>query len=81
MLSKPSYTFPKGMPIGGTNSAVISAAYHVTYTDDDEGKALDDVVDRPQQWGVIVEGTKDGIGHCCFSDKEVEKPVEGCLYA
>jgi hypothetical protein len=74
-------TYPKGMSLGGVSSATISAACHVKYTDGEEVKALDEIVDRPLQWGVMVEGTDDEAGHCCFSDKEVEKPIEGCLYA
>jgi hypothetical protein len=44
-------TYLKGMPTGGTNSAVISAACHVRYTDGDEVQALDEVVNCPLQWG------------------------------
>jgi len=73
--------YPKGMPIGGTNSAVISAACHINYTSGREAKSLDDIVKRPLKWGVTIEGTKDQVGHCSFSDRAVQKPVEGCLYA
>jgi len=74
-------TYPKGIPVGGTNSAVISAACHVQYKDGREVEVSDDIVERPLKWGVTVQGTQDEVGHCCFSDKEVQKPVEGCLYA
>jgi hypothetical protein len=74
-------TYLKGMPTGGTNSAVISAACHVRYTDGDEVQALDEVVNRPLQWGATVQGTEEEVGHCCFSDKKIEKPREECFYA
>lgn len=85
-------TYAEGVPIGGTNSAVISAACHtrhadgemeeVRYQDDDEEPAGEkDVVVRALQWGVTVGGSADEVGHCCFSDKEVQRPVEGHLYA
>jgi len=73
--------YPTGMPLGGTNTAVISAACHVRHTGGRKVEDLDYVVERPLQWGVTVEGTKDQAGHCSFSDKAVQKPVEGCLYA
>jgi hypothetical protein len=74
-------TYPKGMPHGGTNSAIISAACHVKQMDDAEAKCLDEIVERPLQWGVTIEGTKGKVGHCSFSDRAVLKPVGGCLYA
>ena len=74
-------TYPKDMPHGGTNSAIISAACHVKQMDDAEAKGLDEIAERPLQWGVTIEGTKDQVGHCSFSDRAVLKPVEGCLYA
>ena len=87
-------TYHKESPLGGTNSAVISAACHVKYivgreirvertqlSQGEERKVNEEVVDRPLQWGVTVEGTRDKVGHCCFSDQVVKKPEEGCLYA
>jgi hypothetical protein len=50
LLVAGKYTYLKGMPTGGTNSAVTSASCHVKYTHGDEVKALDEVVDRPLQW-------------------------------
>ena len=73
--------YPTGMPLRGTNSAVISAACHVKQRNGEKAVGLDDVVERPLKWGVTIEGTKDQAGHCSFSDKAVQKPVEGCLYA
>jgi hypothetical protein len=85
-------TYAEGVPIGGTNSAVISAACHadrrvremedVSFRDEDEENGGEkDIVVRALQWGVTNEGNADEVGHCCFSDKEVQKPVEGRLYA
>jgi hypothetical protein len=86
--------YPKGMPIGATYSAVISAACHVKRVNPGErsveqtqyrgaggSKEEGDIVDRPLQWGVTIEGTIDEVGHCCFSDQVVEMPQEGYLYA
>lgn len=73
--------YPTGIPLGGTNSAVISAACHIKYRNGGKIEGLDDIVERPLQWGVTIEGTKDQAGHCSFSDRVVHKPVEGCLYA
>jgi hypothetical protein len=69
------------MPIGGTNSAVISAACHVRHMDEQENKKGEDIVHRPLQWGVAIEGTEDKVGHCCFSDEEVQRPIKDCVYA
>jgi hypothetical protein len=85
-------TYAEGVPIGGTNSAVISAACHadrreremkdLSYRDEDEENGGEkDIVVRALQWGATNEGSADEVGHCCFSDKEVWKPVEGRLYA
>jgi hypothetical protein len=74
-------TYPRGLPIGGTNSAVISAACHVKHGDEDGSQEYEDIADRPLQWGVTVESTMDSVGHCCFSDQKVKAPVEGDLYA
>jgi hypothetical protein len=87
-------TYPKGMPVGATNSAVLSAACHVKRMDREEHRTEqtqyngaressvgEDIVDRPLQWGVTVEGTEDAVGHCCFSDQKVDLPEAGCLYA
>jgi len=73
--------YPTGIPLRGTNSAVISAACHVKNRNGGKAEGLDDIVERPLKWGVTIEGTKDQAGHCSFSDRAVQKPVEGCLYA
>lgn len=78
------FTYPtKGMPIGGTNSAIISAACHVRSTSNEQDKstAEDDIVCRPLKWGVTKEGSPDTAGHCSFSDREVTEPTVGFLYA
>lgn len=67
-------TYPAGMPIGGTNSAVISAACHVRYNDQQE-KDDEDITVKPLQWG----GTQPG--HWSFSSGKVEQPQVGCEYA
>ncbi|KAH7088113.1 hypothetical protein FB567DRAFT_591531 [Paraphoma chrysanthemicola] len=74
-------TYSKGLPIGGTNSAVISAACHVPSGDGMEGRPDDNISEIPLQWGVTIEGTAEKVGHCCFSDQQVKEPEEGCLYA
>lgn len=74
-------TYPKGLPIGGTNSAVISAACHVKYEDEAVEKGGEDIAKRPLKWGVTIAGGREQIGHCCFSSDEVEDPKVGFLYA
>jgi hypothetical protein len=73
--------YPAGLPLGGTNSAVISASCqlgherrgHSFQGEDDEGKAV--------MWGVTVRGGEDEVGHCSFSAEDVEWPTSGHLYA
>jgi hypothetical protein len=73
------FKYPRGLPVGGTNSAIISAACHVKYK---SGRKPDeDVGNRALQWGVTIEGSRERVGHCCFSDCEVEPPNVGYLYA
>lgn len=72
----------QGMPLGGTNSAIISAACHVDAGE--EGKSVEmreEIVNRPLKWGVTQEGSPGKVGHCAFSDGEVSKPVVGITYA
>ncbi|KAH7079730.1 hypothetical protein FB567DRAFT_533217 [Paraphoma chrysanthemicola] len=73
-------TFPRGLPIGGTNSAVISAACHVRYTNEGD-KANEDIAEQSLQWGVTIRGGSDRIGHLCFSDGEVRRPEYNHFYA
>jgi hypothetical protein len=72
---------PKGIPLGGTNSAVISAACHLRYDDDRTDKHGDDVAEKPLMWGVTIRAGEDKVGHCSFSAGEVEMPQPDCLYA
>ncbi|KAL1611797.1 hypothetical protein SLS60_000017 [Paraconiothyrium brasiliense] len=75
-------TYPKGVPLGGTNSAVISAACHVKHQEDGKYRVEeDDITSRPLKWGVTIRGGRERVGHCCFSAGEVEQPVVGHLYA
>ena len=74
-------TYPKGLPAGGTNSAVISAACHVRYGNEARGKMDMDVAGEPLMWGVTVPGSREVVGHCSFSSGEVERPKVGFLYA
>jgi hypothetical protein len=60
-----------GIPLAGSCSAAISAACH--------GRSDIDTT-APLKWGVTSEiGFK--IGHCAFSDKEVQMPTPGSSYA
>ncbi|KAH8692562.1 hypothetical protein GQ44DRAFT_793138 [Phaeosphaeriaceae sp. PMI808] len=77
----PYSTYPRGVPIGGTNSAVLSAACHVSYKERGEILARKDLANRTLKWGVTIKGTRNTIGHCCFSDREVNELEDGCLYA
>ena len=72
--------YVRGLPLGGTNSAVISAACHLQY-ENEEAELDVDIAKRPLQWGVTVRGGTDKIGHLSFSDREVEEPEIGHFYA
>lgn len=73
-------TYDTGLPVGGTNSAVISAACHSPHghTIQEDGV---DIAEKPLQWGVTIRGGTETVGHLCFSDGEVERPEFDCLYA
>lgn len=75
--------YPKGMPLGGTNSAVISATCHVRYEDGLQEQRIEgeDIADQQLKWGVTICGGRGKVGHCCFSSGEVERPSVGYLYA
>jgi hypothetical protein len=73
--------FPIGLPIGGTNSAVISAACHVKHEEESGDVGGETMCNRPLQWGVTIPGGKDIVGHCSFSSREVDLPEVGHLYA
>ena len=65
--------YQPGMPLRGTNSAVIAAACHVVGVDENiERKKL--------KWGVVGKYDIDGTGHCAFSSGEPDFPQEGVAY-
>jgi len=66
--------YDDGIPLVGSCSAAISAACHPQRGD--EMAFL-----KPVMWGKVHEDRTDGLGHCCFSSFEVERPVSGELYA
>ena len=66
-------SFPPGLPLAGSCSAVIAAACHV-----DRVKGGDDMALKPLQWGVV--SSMNGVYHCAFSSKEVDSPNEYDLY-
>jgi len=72
------FKYPKGLPLGGTNSAVISAACHMRY---EVAYNDESVTEKPLKWGVTIQGDMDRTGHCCFSSGDVEVPRVGYLYA
>jgi hypothetical protein len=76
-------TYPwRSVPLGGTNSAVISAACHTKHKKGGTHELQeDDIACQPLRWGVTIRGGKDKIGHCCLTNKGVGRPVEGYLYA
>jgi hypothetical protein len=65
--------YKPGMPLGGTNSAVIAAACHVAGEEENiECKKI--------KWGVVGTYGTDGMGHCAFSSGEPAFPQEGVAY-
>lgn len=69
--------YPMGLPIGGMNSAVISAACHIQHKE----RRKRNLSDRPLMWGVTIPGSEETVGHCSFSNDEVDSPKVGLLYA
>ncbi|KAF1848866.1 uncharacterized protein K460DRAFT_364812 [Cucurbitaria berberidis CBS 394.84] len=72
-----SIPYKRGMPLAGSCSLAISAACHVLDGDETDGVMA---AEQNLQWGV-VSISHDGVGHCAFSTKCVEAPVEGEVYA
>jgi hypothetical protein len=62
-----------GMPLGGTNSAVIAAACHMA---GEEGN----IEYKKVKWGVVGEYDTDGTEHCAFSSEEPAFPQDGVVY-
>lgn len=69
--------YRRGMPLAGSCSLAISAACHIAGEDKIDGSVA---AANKLQWGVVSMG-RDGVGHCAFSTKSVEAPVEGEVYA
>ncbi|KAH6616712.1 hypothetical protein C7974DRAFT_436662 [Boeremia exigua] len=73
-------TYPAGMPLASSCSAVMSAACH-SVVGDENAHML------PVQWGAVTHGLNDDervhmqTGHCTFSSLPVETPIPGRLYA
>jgi hypothetical protein len=65
--------YQPGMPLGGTNSAVIAAACHMA---GEEGN----IEYKKVKWGVVGEYDTDDTGHCAFSSEEPAFPQEGVAY-
>ncbi|KAF2751972.1 hypothetical protein M011DRAFT_11578 [Sporormia fimetaria CBS 119925] len=75
--------YPNQSPLGGTNSAVISAACHLM---SEEGRRQEDgtgeeAAGKRLMWGVTSEPSQEKMGHCSFSPDEVSEVRTGCLYA
>ncbi len=66
--------YDSDIPLVGTCSAAISAAYHKTPND------LEPHI-QPVRWGVVEVNDATGVGHCCLTTLEVAAPVEGSEYA
>ncbi|KAB8263109.1 hypothetical protein BDV32DRAFT_9105 [Aspergillus pseudonomiae] len=69
--------FASGMPVAGSCSRAIAAACYPGSSVEGDG-----VETMPLQWGVVDEGTADGvgIGRCAFSGGEVAMPSDGVVY-
>lgn len=82
LLATACRKLPVGMPLVGSNSLAIAAACHPPLVDQSE---REEMVLRPITWGAVpgkVDADEFGaIGHCCFSDRVVEPPETGKLYA
>lgn len=63
-----------GMPMAGSCSAAISAACHPL------GVEKDELWKQPVQWGVVA-ATDGEPGHCSFSTRLVDPPLQGHKYA
>ncbi|KAL1638769.1 hypothetical protein SLS58_008583 [Diplodia intermedia] len=64
-----------GIPMAGSCSLAISAACHVP-------KGTSEIL--AVKWGAVADESAvygDGVGHCAFSNGEVESPVVGRMYA
>ena len=69
--------FKSGMNLAGSCSAAISAACHNGELDGIDGHCA---AREEVKWGVVGRSL-DGVGHCAFSDRDVEFPRKGEMYA
>jgi hypothetical protein len=65
--------YQPGMPLRGTNSAIIAAACHMAGGEEN-------IERKKVKWGVVGEYDTDGTGHCAFSSGEPAFPQEGVAY-
>jgi hypothetical protein len=65
--------YQPGMPLRGTNSAVIAAACHIAGGEENMER-------KKMKWGVVGEYDTNGTGHCAFSSREPDFPQEGVAY-
>jgi hypothetical protein len=75
--------YPKGVSLGGTYSAVISAACHIRHQDGDEDGTEEhsDIASQALKRGVTVQGGRGKVIYYCFSSGNVGEPTRGDLYA
>jgi hypothetical protein len=74
-----------GMPVAGSCSLAIAAACHPVPVNDSRGaEVVRQTEDHPElfplKWGVMSLDSAGGFGHCGFSSREVEMPVDGEIY-
>ena len=67
--------------MGGSNSAVVSAACHMRIKDTGMEGLDHDFARKPLMWGVTVPADVGQVGHCSFSTDEARLPNYGDLYA
>ena len=65
--------YQPGMPLRGTNTAIIAAACHVM-------RGEENIERKKLKWGVVGNHDTDGTGHCAFSSGEPGFPQEGVAY-
>ncbi|KAI9695590.1 MAG: hypothetical protein M1820_008515 [Bogoriella megaspora] len=70
-----SFRFQPGIPMASSCSLAIAAACHPGPKNSGV-----DISASELQWGVIEEPFDEIPGHCGFSDKRVDMPIEGPMY-
>lgn len=68
------WRYSSDIPLVSSCSAAISAACHPPH--DQKNAHL-----FPVQWGAVPGMKREEVEHCSFSADDVDKPVEGALYA